>query len=555
MPEDMSPQPAQPDNAITPPADQAQTQPPAEPPQPVEPTPPTEQAQPPAEGAGPADGAAPAEADDALPKAKITVEEAGALRKKITVEIDRQRIQAKYDEMFGELNRTAQVPGFRVGHAPRRLIERRFGREVGQDVRNALVGDALRDSGDQLKLQVLGEPDLDLEKIELPEQGSLVFSFEIEVAPEFELPPIKGIKLKKVVQQVTDEVLQRAVDLYRQQLAVLKPSEEPAEVGDMLTADVSLSGEGIQVAREAVEVRVAPGSVEGIPLEDLQTALAGKKPGDTVELKNKVPEGHPAEAWRGKDVSIRFEVKELKKLELPEADDQFAARIGHADMRDMRDSIRRNLSQRLAERQQELLREQAAAYLLRSVDFQLPEEVARRHGDRVFQRRLVDLMMQSIPREQIEQHLERIERSARGNAAHLLKLDFILGKLADREKIEVSDDELNSRIARIARVNNRRPERLRQELQDEGRLDDLRTAIRDERVLDWVVNSAKIVEVTQEQFEAEAAAPAAEEQPAPAAPAEEKPAEDKPAEEKPAPADDKSAPDEPGEDKPAPEGT
>ena len=116
---------------------------------------------------------------DDLPKCGVAVEDAGTLKKKVTVTVPRERIDAKFDELYGELGHSAQIPGFRIGHAPRRLVEKRFGREVGKDVRNGIIGESIGQALEQAELSTLGEPDLDLEAIELPDDGDLAYSFEV----------------------------------------------------------------------------------------------------------------------------------------------------------------------------------------------------------------------------------------------------------------------------------------------------------------------------------------------------------------------------------------
>ena len=114
----------------------------------------------------------------------VSIQDVGTLKKKITVTIPRTDIDGKRDEMFGELSSSAQIPGFRVGHAPKKLIEKRFGKEIGQDVRNSLIGESIGDAIEQAELKTIGEPDINLDEIELPEEGDMQFDFEVEIEPE-----------------------------------------------------------------------------------------------------------------------------------------------------------------------------------------------------------------------------------------------------------------------------------------------------------------------------------------------------------------------------------
>ena len=185
------------------------------------------------------------QSDESKPKYAFEAEDVGTLKKKVTITVPRQRINEKLDEMFGELGQSAQVPGFRIGHAPRRLVEKRFGKEVSHDVRNALVGESLGEVMDEADFKTLGEPDLDLEAIELPDTGDLSYSFEVEVAPEFNLPELTGIAVEKRTSEITDENIDQYMTELCESRATFVATDEPAAEGDMITADTRVSGEKI----------------------------------------------------------------------------------------------------------------------------------------------------------------------------------------------------------------------------------------------------------------------------------------------------------------------
>ncbi len=436
-----------------------------------------------------------------LPENRVDVEDAGTLKKKVTVTVPRERIDAKLDEVFGELHQSVQVPGFRVGHAPRRLLEKRFGNEVGEDVRNALVGESVGGAIEQAELKTLGEPDIDLDAIELPEEGDMSFSFEVEVAPEFELPELEGIPVEKPVMEVTDERIDEQLEQMRQSQASYEAAEAPAEKGDAVTVDAVISGEGVEeLKRDDLELRVAAGQVEGIPLLELPDKMEGKAAGDTVELTAKVPESHPNEDWQGKEVNIALTVKQVRKRSLPEVDDAFAQSIGFDTAGELRDYIASGMESRLQDEVQRHMRNQVCEYLLENTDFELPEGVAKRHSARVLQRRYVDLLYRGVPREQVDENMAQLQAEADKQAESDLKLSFILSKVAEQEGVEVDEAEINAHIAQMAASYGRRPERLRQELESEGNLEQVAVTIKEEKALDKLLDEAKVTEVSEEEL-------------------------------------------------------
>ena len=430
---------------------------------------------------------------------KVDVEDAGKLRKKVTVTIPQASIDAKRDEMYGELGESAQVPGFRIGHAPRRLIEKRFGREVDDDVRNALIGQSLGHAIETTDLNVLGEPDLELDDIELPETGDMEYSFEVEVAPEFELPTLKGVAVDKRIIEVDDEKIDQYVDELRGTRATFEPSEGPAADGDSLVASAKITVEGADpVERDEIALRAAPGQIEGLPLVDLGGALVGKSVGDVAELEVTVPEAHPNEDWKGKKASVEVTITSLTSRVLPEADAEFAKQLGFEEIAELRDFVKDRMAGRIENEIAGDMRAQVSQHLLDNTDFDLPEGVAARHTDGVLQRRYVELLRSGMPREQLEENMTVIKAEAEKQADRELRLQFILNKIADEMEIEVSDGDLNAMVAQMAAQYQRRPEKMRQELEADGSLEQVRTSMREDAALDKILADAEVTEITEE---------------------------------------------------------
>lgn len=440
----------------------------------------------------------PEEPEANLPENEVAVEDAGTLRKKVTVTVPRAKIDAKMDEMFGELSSSAQVPGFRVGRAPRRLLEKRFGREVSEDVGNALVGESMGEAIEKTELKVLGEPDIDLDEIEVPDSGDMEFSFEVEIAPEFELPPTDGIRVERPSADVTEERLDEYLQQCARREARFEATDEPVDEGDMVTAGARISGEGIEpVERHGLNLRAAPGQVEGLPLIDLGKELEGKTAGDTVELTVTAPEAHPNEDWRGKELTVAITISQVRRQVVPEIDEEYAAGLGFDSLEELRDRLRQMLEARLEQDAQRAMREQICDHLLEKTDFELPEGVVQRHTAQVLTRRAVDLMMQGVPREQIDEHMAELQSQAGEQARRDLKLSFILGRLADEMDVQVGDEEINAQVAQMAAQQDRRPERVRQELEQDGRLDELAHNLREQKVLDAILEKAEVVETEE----------------------------------------------------------
>jgi len=430
----------------------------------------------------------------------VKVEDAGTLKKRLTVTVSADRIAAKRDEMFGELGQTAQVPGFRVGHAPRRLIEKRFGKEITDDVRNALIGESMGKAVEKAGLKMLGEPEIDLGKIELPEQGDLSYGFDVEIMPDFELPALEGIEVRKPVIELTDERIDGYIDQIRESRAKYEQTDKPAHQGDTIVCGAKISGEGIEpLERPGLTLRAAPGQIEGLPLVDLGKELTGKKAGDTVSIEVKAPVSHPNEAWREKELKVELSISQVRRRILPELNEEFASSMGFEGLKELREYIVTQSSQRIETEVRQDMREQVRQYLLDNAAMDLPQAAAARHCASVLRRRYIDLLYRGMPREKIEENLAQLQAAADQQAQREMKLSFILAAVAEKYELKVDEAEVNARIARMAGEYGRRPERLRQELSADGTISALEDSLKEEKALEKLLELAKITEVSDDQ--------------------------------------------------------
>ncbi len=436
--------------------------------------------------------------EDNLPKNTVEVEEAGTLKKKVIVTVHRDRIDAKRNELFGELSDSAQIPGFRPGHAPRRLIEKRFGKDVDQDVRNSLIGEAIGDAIEDAELKTLGEPDIKLDDIKLPEEGDMTFDFEVEIQPEFDLPETKGIEVNKEIFEVDNDKIDEYINNIKEGRARYEKTDDASQEGDTVIVSAKITGEGVTFENPRVVLRVAAGLVEGVPIVELGTELAGKKVGDVVTLKATPAETHPNEDWREKELTFELTVHEVSKRILPEINEEFATSSGFDSLQDFRDFIANQLKSRVEMEIQNSLRKQICQYLMDKADFELPEGAVKSQTHSTLQRQLIQLLQAGIPREKIDENLAKLQAAASEQAKNDLKLSFILNKIADEADLNVTEGEVNSRVAQMAAQYGKRPERLRQELAADGSLQQIAVSIREEKAIDKLLEDAKIIEVKPE---------------------------------------------------------
>jgi len=443
----------------------------------------------------------------------VAVEEIAPLRKKLTITVPRRIIDEQLDEQYDELRREAMVPGFRKGRAPRRLLEKRFGSEVGDTLIQRLVTSAYVAAMKKTELKTLGDPLIwatekgsdtpklmevseAIELMKVPDEGPLEFACEVEVQPEFELPKLEGIPLTRPVVEITDKDVDAQVDRLRGLAGSFENvGDGPVEPDDLVIADVKMTSGG-EVLKQGQDVRLAarPQVVDGVVLENLGDVLAGAKVGDVRQISGQIPDAYEKEEFRGKEADFEITVKQIQRMRLPEVDQAFLNHWGFETEQDMRAWLRQELEARRDREIHNLLAGQVCEYLLQNTSFELPERVSTQQIDRALARKLVEMYRQGIPLPEIDKRMDELKTVAREETLKDLKLAFIMEKLAEQVEVEVTEGEINAWIAEIARQQGRRFDRVRDELSREGRIADLYIRLRDDKIIRHLIDKAEITE-------------------------------------------------------------
>ncbi len=431
-------------------------------------------------------------------KNTVTIEEAGPCKKKVIIQIPEESVKNATDEQYESLRKEALVPGFRKGRAPRRLLEKRFGKETTEQVKLKLLAEASDSAIKDNELGTLREPDIDFEKIELPADGPLKFDFEIEVRPEFDLPQLEGIAVNKTKLEVTDEQIDREIKQLQKWAGIWVPRERgKVELDDQIIADVVLKADDAEEEKlDNIEIYARQnGFVGAIPVEKLDELLIGAKAGDTRQTSVDVPKTYFRQEYRGKKVDIQITVKDIKRLKPAELNEDLFRRFGVEDESELQEKIRDTLQGRLETQLRTEMTEQIYKYMLDNTNFDLPMDIVAEHSTMLLQRQYTNLMRQGLPREKIEEQMQQLRASSEQQAKEQLKTFFIMDKIADKLNIDVSEEEINGHIAQLAIQQGQRPERMREEMVRNGSLAQFRLQVREDKCIAKLLESAKITEV------------------------------------------------------------
>jgi trigger factor len=458
--------------------------------------------------------------DELKEAVQADLEDIGVLRKQMRVTVPAKIIADHMEKNYSDLMHDALVPGFRKGRAPRRLIEKRFGADVRESLTTSIVGQSFYAAAENNELEILGDPlfrieadagvqlmDIGeaLQHLKLPESGDFGYTCEVELKPTFEVPALEGIEVKTPEIAITDEMVEEQILRQRKIRGRLEPVSDAAQKDDQCICDVVLTVDGAEIKRdENALVGVRPTVVEGIPLTDLDKTLAGTKAGETRTVKCSLPPDYERADLRGKDGEIAITLHEIKRL-APEPLDAFVQTMGFDSEEELREDVRAQLDM---EREQMLGRAKKAQveeYLLESTELDLPQGFSSRQTERAVHRRVIDLQQRGMPMSDIESHIDELRTSASEQVVRDLKLGFILEKVAEKLDIHVTDEEVNTEIARIARMYGRRFDRVRDDLQGAGLLEQLVEQIRQDKCVAKLLETAKFVAADADNSKGEAA--------------------------------------------------
>ena len=353
----------------------------------------------------------------------VQVTSPSACERHVTVTISRADIDRYFDDAFGEMMPTAAVPGFRIGRAPRKVVENRFRDEVSDQVKSSLLLDSLEQISEEQRFTAISEPNFDLEAVEVPNDGPMTFEFTIEVRPEFDLPKWKGLKLKRPVREFTDADIDEQLEQMLSRYGQLVPHDGAAAEGDYVSVNITATADGKQVAREnEAVVRIRPTlSFRDARLEGFAKLMKGAKAGDTPHGRGDAhARTRRTPSCAARRSTLEFEVLDVKKLKLPELTADFLQEIGGFD--DRRRAARRDSQESAAAAgipaAAAIARSQISALLTKSADWELPPGLLERQSARELERAVMELRRSGFSEAEIRARENQLRQNSTASHGH-----------------------------------------------------------------------------------------------------------------------------------------
>jgi trigger factor len=445
----------------------------------------------------------------------VEIKDIGPCKKHIKVTVERSDIDKRFDEKIKELVSDAQVPGFRPGKAPRKVIVRRFHKDVSDQIKGQILLASLEQLAEDNDIAPLSPPNINPASIVIPEDGPFVYEFDVEVRPDFDVPNYKGLKIKRPVKTFTDADVDKEQHKILSRFGKIVPKPEgKVEIGDSVVADMTtrFNNQVIGTAKEIMlRVDDTLAFKDGVA-EKFGAQLAGAKAGDTRTVDITLSDAVGAPQLRGQKVEATLEIKELKTTEPPELTHEFLHNFGVHTPEQLTEKVRGLLESRLEYQQRQAARDQVLAQISASATWELPPELLTRQARKALARRVMEMREAGMSEQEIAGRQRLLQQDVLQTTAASLKEHFVLQKIAETEKIDVDDDEIDSEIEYLADQSNQSPRRVRAQLEKDDLIETLAVQVIERKTLDLILESAEYEDVALEH---EATVATAEEQAVP----------------------------------------
>jgi trigger factor len=415
-------------------------------------------------------------------------------KREIELEIPAENVTKATEKVARDLARVARIPGFRPGKAPVTLIRRRFAGDIQGEVLQSLVPEYLEKALDEKKLVPVTRPEVD--KVEFKEGEPLKFRAVFEVLPEFELGEYKGLEIQVDAVEAGEAQVDKVVEEMRERAATFVPVEgRAAKDGDFALIKLSGMPEGGGDPVEADNIMCHIGAEE--TLESFTENLRGANPGETKKFQSKYPDDYPDQKLAGKTYDYSVEVLAIKEKKLPEVNDEFAKDAageasGVTTVAELREKILENLEAAREEQQSSQAREKILEALVKKHDFPVPEALVEHQMDVRLERTVRSLTAQGVDPRAVNVDWVSLRRRQHDRAVDDVKAELLLDRIADAEKTEATDEDVEKEISALAERSGESATALRARLTKQGALDRMKSKLRSDKTIEWLYRNTRI---------------------------------------------------------------
>ena len=429
---------------------------------------------------------------------KTTVKDGQACQKIIQIEVPAETISEEFVQMTKAYVKSATIPGFRKGRAPKHLVLKRYQKEINQDLLERLVPRFYHEALEKVDLKVIGV--VDVTETEIKDGEPLCFDVIVDVEPDFKLPKYTDIPIAEKKETVTKKKIKEQIDAIRTQRSTFDDvDDQPVAEGDM--AQITYSATiGEKNLEDVVPAAKGLGKGEGYWiaadehafLPGMGEAIVGMNVGDKKEVSVLFKADFAIRELAGVTALYKIEITGVRERKLPKLDKAFFEQVGVKSKEELEETIEKELEHQAEQQLLNNKQSQLFEYLLKKTTMELPESLVNQHMRNIVQDIARQRMMMGMTQEQVTEQKDELLETAKKQAEENLQLRYIGLKIAEKENLTVDEKEINKEIATMAIRQQKDARTLRQELVKENRLDTVGEQLRFEKAINFMLENAKI---------------------------------------------------------------
>jgi trigger factor len=434
----------------------------------------------------------------------VSVENLAPCKKLVRVELDATAVDAAFDAVTKDFQKEATLPGFRPGKAPREMVIKKHHSEIKEEAKRKLIGDSYRKAIDEQKLKVVGYPDI--EEVQFERGQALQFTATVETVPEFQLPEYKGLPAQIESKAVGEDDVARALELLRGQHTQFATVARALAGGDVAVVNYTGTSEGKPITELAPTAKGLTEqknfwveTTDGAFIPGFAAQLIGAQAGEKRTVHVDFPADFVTPQLQGKKGVYEVELVEVKEKALPPLDDELAKKYGAENLDKLKVGVRTDLENELKHSKTRALRSQIVRGLMGRVNFDLPETAVAAETRNVVYDIVRQNTQRGVNREVIEKQKDEIYSAAAVNAKDRVKLAFLVGRIAEQEKITVTQEEVLKHAQQLAMMYQMPFDQFVKDVQKRNAVNELFDQVLHEKVLTFLEQHAVISEGTPAQ--------------------------------------------------------
>ncbi|MDO8525589.1 MAG: trigger factor [Candidatus Omnitrophota bacterium] len=417
-----------------------------------------------------------------------SVEECAAL---LEIEVRGNEIEKAFDEVYGEMVKYANIPGFRVGKAPKELVKRHYGKNAREEVLKRLVPEAYKNAILEHNITPVSMPEIS--DVNFESEGKISFTARVNTRPVFKLKNYKGIKVRKKRARVSEDEIAKMIDNLKEMNAkYVSVEDRPVQMGEYVVSDMdcAVDGKAIHKTRENLWLfldkdSLVPGLVE---------KMVGMTKGEERDIETAVPETYPDKNVAGKLAKYHVKAKEIKRRVLPELNDEFAGIFGKANMHELTLEISKELEARSKANAEIDAENQALNKVIDDNIFPVPRSFVARQLEFMVEDARRHLMEKGFKKEELDKKDNELREKFKSEAARKVRLLFILDDIARQEKIEIAEEDMSDAYKAMSAHSGKSEREARAYYEKEGLIDGLKDKIREGKVIKFLIDNAQVTE-------------------------------------------------------------